>query len=107
MTAFGAPSASTGTSTTTGSSSTGTGTFTIGGAVTGLDLGKSVTLQNNSGDNLTVSAKGLFTFVTPLNNNSTYNVSVLIQPTGQTCTVLNSSGSINGSNVVSVYVVCQ
>ncbi len=81
-------------------------TFTVRGKVSGLDAGKQIILQNNSGDDLTVSANGLFTFATPVNDKSTYNISVSTQPEGKTCSVLNNSGTINGSNIVNVTVNC-
>ncbi len=49
-------------STSTGGSGTGTG-FTIGGAVTGL-TGTGLVLQDNGGDNLTITKSGPFVFPT-------------------------------------------
>ncbi len=49
-------------STSTGGSGTGTG-FTIGGTVTGLS-GTGLVLQDNGGDNLSVTASGPFVFPT-------------------------------------------
>jgi hypothetical protein len=78
-------------------------TATIGGTVTGL-VGK-VVLQNNAGDNLSVTANGAFTFGTSLNNGATYAVTVLTQPPGPTCVVANGSGTAT-ANVTSVSVTC-
>ena len=39
-----------------------TSTYSIGGTISGLDTGESVHLQDNGGDDLTVSANGAFTF---------------------------------------------
>jgi hypothetical protein len=83
-----------------------TNTYTIGGTVTGLGSGKSVVLQNNGGNNLTVSANGSFTFTTPVNYGGSYAVTVLTQPTGQTCTVSSGSGSNVTANVTGVAVNC-
>jgi uncharacterized repeat protein (TIGR01451 family) len=79
-------------------------TYTVGGAVTGLT--GTVTLQNNGGDALTRTASGAFTFATPLGNGSAYNVTVLTQPSGQTCSVSNGAGTVNGANVGNVQVDC-
>src|SRR4029077_4321732 len=72
------------------SSSTGGtgGTVTIGGAVTGL-AGTGLVLQNNGGDNLSVTATGNFTFKTAVNVGSAYAVTVLTQPSSpsQSCVV--------------------
>jgi hypothetical protein len=73
---------------------------TIGGTVSGLS--GSVTLQNNGGNNLIVSANGSFTFT---QSAVPYNVTVLKHPAGQTCTVTNGSG-VATSAVTNVTVQC-
>ena len=93
-----------------------TANYTIGGAVTGLNgsgLTSYVVLQDNGGDNLTVSANGAFTFATTVTscgaigsaNCGAYNVTVLTQPLGQICTVTGGSGTATG-NVTGVAVNC-
>ena len=82
-------------------------TFTIGGSVSGLNSGTSVTLLDNGGDSLTVSANGAFTFKTPIASGSTYSVTVGTQPTGETCTVTNGSGTVGSANVTNVAVACS
>ncbi len=78
--------------------------YTIGGMVTGLS--GSVVLQNNGTDNETVSSDGAFTFATAIAAGSPYAVTVLTQPSGQTCMVTNDSGTVDNSNVTSVSVTC-
>jgi FlgD Ig-like domain len=78
--------------------------FTVGGTVSGLN--GSLVLQNNGGDNLTLTTNGSFTFPTPLANGSPYAVTVLTQPAGQNCTVSNGSGVINGASITNVAAVC-
>jgi hypothetical protein len=78
-------------------------TYTIGGTVSGL-VG-SVVLQNNAGNNLTVSAAGAFTFSAMLSSGAAYAVTVLTQPATQTCTITNGSGAAN-ANVTTVQVAC-
>jgi hypothetical protein len=82
-------------------------TFTIGGTVSGLNSGTSVTLLDNGTDSLTVSANGTFTFKTALPTGATYSVSVGTEPTGETCTVTNGSGQVGTSNVTNVAVACS
>jgi FG-GAP repeat len=79
--------------------------YTVGGTVSGL-IGAGLVLQNNGGDNLAISANGAFTFSTPLKKHRSYSVTVLTQPSGQTCTVANGSGSIGGDKVTNVVVTC-
>src|ERR1700722_13019227 len=66
--------------------------FTVGGTVSGLS--GTVLLQDNGGDNLSVSANGTFTFATSLVNGASYSVTVKTNPTGQLCTVSNGSGTV-------------
>lgn len=82
--------------------------FTIGGTISGLS-GTGLVLEDNGGDNLSVSAAGAFAFKTPLATGATYAVTVLTQPTNpaQTCTVTAGTGSGTATaNVTSVIVVC-
>jgi hypothetical protein len=80
----------------------------IGGALSGLPSGSSVTLQNNGADNLTLSANGSFWFVNTVAAAGAYSVTVLTQPAGVTCTVANGSGTVNANedDVNSVLVTC-
>ncbi|HUW75535.1 MAG TPA: DUF3443 family protein [Gallionella sp.] len=80
-------------------------TYSVSAIVTGLLSNTSVVLQDNSADNLTFTANGTANFSTTLSNGSTYHVTVLTQPTGETCTVTNGSGTISGANVT-VSVAC-
>jgi 6-phosphogluconolactonase (cycloisomerase 2 family) len=82
--------------------------YTIGGAASGL-VGTGLVLQDNSGDNLTVSASGSFTFATPLTNGSSYSVGVATQPTdpSQNCVVTDGAGTVSGAHVTSVVVTCS
>lgn len=101
-----------GTGTVSGANVTGvvvncvTHTYTVGGAITGLGAGKSVVLQNNGGNDLTVSANGSFTFTTPVADGAVYAVMVLTQPVLQACTVASANGTVSGANVTNVSVTC-
>src|SRR5467141_4333173 len=85
----------------------GTGPFTIGGTVSGLAAGASMTLQNNGAESLVVSANGTFTFKTAIVANKPYLVTVAQPPTTppQTCTVAGGSGTTT-ANVTTVVVTC-
>ena len=85
----------------------------------GTGLTNSLVLQDNGGDNLTVSANGNFTFATKITGCSgstsasgvsstscgVYSVSILTQPLGLTCTITNGSGTATG-NISNVLVNC-
>ena len=80
--------------------------YTVGGSVSGLS-GTGLVLQNNGGDNLTVTANGAFTFATSISAGASYSVTVSTQPSGpaQTCTVTNGTGMAN-ANVTNVGIAC-
>ncbi len=79
-------------------------TVTIGGTVTNL-VGTGLVLQNNGANNLSVDSSGNFTFAGTVSSGSTYSVTVMAQPSGQSCTVTNGTGTAT-SNVTSVTVAC-
>ena len=83
---------------------TGTTSYTVGGTVSGL-VGSVVLRENNSGNNLTVTKNGTYTFTVQVVSGSAYNITVFTQPAGQTCTVSGGSGTISG-NVTNVAVAC-
>ena len=79
-------------------------TYTIGGTVSGL-AGQSLVLRNNGTNDLTVASNGSFVFSLPVNSGSSYAVTVVTQPAGQTCTVGSGSGTAN-ADVINVAVNC-
>jgi trimeric autotransporter adhesin len=81
-----------------------TNAYTTGGTVSGLN--GTVTLQNNGTNTTPLSSNGSFTFSTPIAEGSSYNVTVQTQPTAQTCTVSDGSGTMGGANVTNVSVNC-
>lgn len=80
--------------------------FTIGGTVNGL-TGAGLVLQDNGGDNLTITGTGSikFTFATLVSG--AYNVTVKTQPSNpaQNCTVTNPTGTATAP-VTNVTVTC-
>lgn len=81
-------------------------TYSVGGTVSGL-TGSGLVLQNNAADDLPITADGPFTFSTELADAAGYAVTVSTQPTGQTCSVSNGSGTIAAADVISVVVNCM
>ncbi len=84
---------------------TSTPTYTVGGTISGLS-GTAV-LQDNGGDNLSVSSNGTFTFPTALLAGQTYSATVATNPSGQQCTVSNGSGTVGSANVTNIAVSCS
>ena len=84
--------------------------YTISGTVSGLSELNTVVLTTN-GQLASVLGNGSneqpFTFLIPIASGTIYNVSILSQPFGETCTVTNATGTINSSNVTNVVVNCS
>lgn len=88
------------------SSNSNTGTtnptsYTVTANVSNLNAGTSFVLQNNGGDNLSISANGNFTFSTAIANGSPYAVTVFSEPAAQTCLL---SGVYQGTSSTDVTV---
>jgi 6-phosphogluconolactonase len=82
------------------------GGYTVGGAVTGLS-GSGLMLQLNGGNNLGFSSGGTFAFSAGIDQGGFYSVTVLTQPSGQTCSVHNGSGTIGTADISNVIVTCS
>lgn len=80
-------------------------TYTIGGTLSGL-VSSGLVLLDNGADNLTISANGNFSFATALQAGGTYSVTILTQPSGQTCSVRNGSGSVAAADVTNIAITC-
>ena len=85
----------------TGSSSS---TYSVGGSTSGLS--GTVVLRDNGGDDLTVTANGSFAFATKLAGGAAYTVTVKTNPSGQSCSVANGTGTIAAADVTNVAVTC-
>jgi hypothetical protein len=86
----------------------GNGLASIGGSVAGLGAGLSLTLQNNGSDSVTLTNNQSFSFATKLASGATYNVAVVTQPIGQTCSVASGAGVVDSvaDDVTNISVSC-
>jgi exo-beta-1,3-glucanase (GH17 family) len=80
----------------------GPATVSIGGTVSGLT--QPLTLTNNGVDPISVR-NGTFQFDLVVKTGATYAVAIQAQPSGQTCSVQNGSGTAT-QNVTNVTVTC-
>lgn len=80
--------------------------YAIGGTVSGLSSGGSLTLTDAGSDSLTVSANGPFTFKTPLATGSSYIAAIAESPALQSCTIANGAGVVSNSAVNSIAITC-
>ena len=86
-----------------------TNNYTIGGMLSGLAAGASVSVQNNGGDTQVLSSNTAFNFPTALPDETSYAVTISAQPAPsfqQVCWVLQSGGVLAGSNVSTVKIQC-
>ncbi|HJV82343.1 DUF4369 domain-containing protein [Noviherbaspirillum sp.] len=78
--------------------------YSLGVTVSGLAQGNFVTFLNNGGDSVTANANGLFifpkTYALQVAGDESYNVTVSTNPSGQTCTLSNASGTNTSANFV-------
>lgn len=82
-------------------------TYTLGGNLSGLNNGASLTLQSSAGDLLTLTANGSFTFPTRYIPGKSYGVLIHTSPVGQSCSLDHASGVVPSSNVTSIAVSCS
>jgi hypothetical protein len=79
--------------------------FTVGGTISGLTA-SGLVLANGSDTVAPASGATTFTFPTSVPADTAFNVTVMTQPTGLTCTVSNGSGVVLTSSVTNVSVTC-
>jgi hypothetical protein len=78
---------------------------TVSGTVTGLS--GTLVLEDNNGDQVTMTGDGDFTFPSEVSITEHYHIAVAQQPDHQTCSVQNASGSVAMSEVHEVVVYCS
>jgi uncharacterized repeat protein (TIGR03803 family) len=81
-------------------------TYTLGGTLAGLAANQSVSLQDNGGDTLQLSANGPFSFPMSLDTGSAYAVTVQSHTPAVACSVSNGSGTVGSSSVMGIAVSC-
>jgi len=80
--------------------------YSLGGTITGL-TGTGLVLANGAATVSPVAGSTTFTFTTQVGNSLPYGVTVLAQPTGQTCSVTaNGTGYMGTAAVTNVAVTC-
>jgi len=84
-----------------------TNNYALGGTVSGL-AGAGLTLLENGGDPLRVTANGAFSFNSAVASGTQYSITVAQQPTSpsQTCTLTNATGAVASGAITNVSVAC-
>lgn len=81
--------------------------FKIGGVVKNLISGNSLILQDNNDNPITIMNNGQFEFSQLIPQGGSYKVTVVTQPLGQYCSVVNGGGSNIDANITNVTVYCS
>ena len=83
--------------------------YQIKGTASGISstFADNVVLQNNGGDDLTISADGEFVFTTPIDDGNTYEVTLLSKPASTNCSMIKGSGTVLGADVTDIKLVCS
>ena len=81
-------------------------TYAVGGELTGLAAGESVSLRLNAGTPIQLDANDVFAFPDELIEGSPYTVAISAQPVTQNCTIAHETGTIDGADIVDVLVTC-
>lgn len=77
--------------------------YALGGTVSGLGAGATVTLHNGN-DSVAVGANGSFNFPAKLDNGASYKVTAELP--NYSCAVVNGQGTVSGADVTGVAVTC-
>ena len=81
--------------------------YTVGGTLSGLAAGESITLYDKqTGEALALGSNGSFAFTTARTSDTNYAVTVSTPPTGQSCAVTDGLGVVGTSNVTTITVNC-
>ncbi len=73
--------------------------FTVSVTVTGLQTGQQFTATLDGSVDVVVSDNGSASFTAQLDDGAAYDVTITAQPTTQTCTVANGSGTVQNADV--------
>ena len=79
--------------------------YSIGGSISGLSA-SGLILANGTNTVSPSSGATSFTFSTQKATSATYSVTVQANPTGQTCTVSNASGTVASQSISNIAVTC-
>jgi len=79
--------------------------FSVGGAVHGLTAGLTLVITDNGGDAVTITTPGAFVFPTRIAGGDSYDVTILTQPLGESCSIANGRGTVN-ADITDVMIDC-
>jgi len=81
--------------------------YSLGGTLTGLASGSAVTLADGNGGTVALTTNGAFTFPGTLPEDRSYKITIVTQPTGESCVVENAAGTVGAMDVADVVVSCS
>jgi hypothetical protein len=80
--------------------------LSLSGTVSGLAPGTSVTLSDGQ-VLLPIATNGTFSFPGTVTPGTSYAITIATPPAGETCTVVNGSGSVTAAGIPAIVVTCS
>lgn len=80
--------------------------LTLGGTINGMNSGSRIVLTVNSSDQ-TFDANGSFRFSNAFRSGDSYTVSIKTQPSLQTCTLRNGTGTFSTQSISTITIDCS
>jgi len=81
-------------------------TYSVGGTITGLNNPDDLVMSMNNNYDFNISTINEFSFTQELLDHNHYDVTIESEPPNKICTLINSSGSINGLDIQNIEVTC-
>lgn len=82
-------------------------TYTIGGTISFISAGQFLDIQNNLGDDITLTnTDTTFIFPAAVVDGSPYAVTELTPPAAGSCTIVNGAGTVTGADITDVEITC-
>ena len=83
-----------------------TNSYSVGGTISGLPTGSSITLANNGTNSTTFANNGSYVFSSKTNHGENYSVTVTAPPKNYECSIENGAGTARGT-VSNANVTCN
>lgn len=83
-----------------------TNTYNVGGTISGLKTAGLVIINGSTRVDVAANAT-TFTLPVKVADGSPYGITILTQPTGQTCAIANGTGTMGSTDINNVAITCQ
>ncbi len=80
--------------------------FSLSGSLIGLGSGKTVKVHTQKDGFLELNTNGSFTFASQYDADENFEITLSLQPAGQTCILTNAVGKFTNASITNIQVVC-